>query len=193
MLRAGRSRGRSSSRCSMLRASTASRTRTVQTAPRITCTTPERSGSSPSTPSAPAGAPTDRSTRHSFTGWSGGLKRPTRHSGRATVRSCGRGTLTGWWSCCRTTASTRSPTRTESAGTNSFWRCSFAFRTWCCGRTDTSTPTGSHRAPTRGEIGPETVRGVVDEAAPLEFGEEVRHGAESYEMPPPLASAERPH
>jgi len=34
---------------------------------------------------------------------------------------------------------------------------------------------------------------VVREAPPLEFGQEVWHGAESYEMPPPLASAERPH
>jgi hypothetical protein len=33
----------------------------------------------------------------------------------------------------------------------------------------------------------------VDEAPPLELGEEVRHGAESYEMPPRLASAEGPH
>src|SRR5712692_6755881 len=49
-----------------------------------------------------------------------------------------------------------------------------------------------HGAPAPDEIGREALRGVVDEAAPLEFGEEIRHGAESYENPQPLASAERP-
>ena len=50
-----------------------------------------------------------------------------------------------------------------------------------------------HGAPVRGEVRSDSLRGVVDEAAPLELGEDVRHGAESYENPQPLASAERPH
>ncbi len=45
----------------------------------------------------------------------------------------------------------------------------------------------------RGEVRPDLLSGVVDETAPRELSEEVRHGAESYEMPPPLASAERPY
>ena len=43
----------------------------------------------------------------------------------------------------------------------------------------------------RGEVRPDLLSGVVDETAPRELSEEVRHGAESYELPPPLASAER--
>jgi len=49
------------------------------------------------------------------------------------------------------------------------------------------------RPATRSEVTREVACGVMDEAAPLEFGQEVRHGAESYENPQPLASAERPH
>src|SRR5439155_1502123 len=48
------------------------------------------------------------------------------------------------------------------------------------------------RAATRGEVRREVPRGVVHEAPPVEFGQEVGHGAESYGNPPPLASAERP-
>src|SRR5438876_429538 len=58
-----------------------------------------------------------------------------------------------------------------------------------CGRIEAAV----HRAALRAEVRRDFLRGVVDEPAPLELGEEVRHGAESYEMPPPLASAERPY
>src|SRR5439155_60092 len=50
-----------------------------------------------------------------------------------------------------------------------------------------------HRAALRAEVRRDFLRGVVDEPAPLEVSEEVRHGAESYEKPLPLASAERPY
>ena len=40
-----------------------------------------------------------------------------------------------------------------------------------------------------GEVGLEAGRRVVDEAPPLQFGEEVGHGSESYEGPRTLASA----
>ena len=58
-----------------------------------------------------------------------------------------------------------------------------------CGRIEPAV----HRAALRAEVRRDFLRGVVDETAPLELREEVRHGAESYEMPPPLASAERPY
>ena len=48
-------------------------------------------------------------------------------------------------------------------------------------------------AATSREVGVQVARGVVHEAAPLELGNNVRHGAESYENPQPLASARRPH
>src|SRR5438093_13319544 len=50
-----------------------------------------------------------------------------------------------------------------------------------------------HGAALRAEVRRDFLRGVVDEPAPLELSEEVRHGAESYEKPLPLASAERPY
>src|SRR5438445_683039 len=46
-----------------------------------------------------------------------------------------------------------------------------------------------HRAPSPGEVLRQLLRGVVHEPAPLELRKEVRHGAESYEKPVPLASA----
>src|SRR6266705_294223 len=58
-----------------------------------------------------------------------------------------------------------------------------------CGRIEAAV----HRAMLGREVRPDLLRGVVDETAPLELREEVRHGAESYGKPPPLASAERPH
>src|SRR2546430_14392410 len=58
-----------------------------------------------------------------------------------------------------------------------------------CGRIEAAV----HRAALRAEVRRDFLCGVVDETAPLELREEVRHGAESYEMPPPLASAERPY
>ena len=44
-----------------------------------------------------------------------------------------------------------------------------------------------------GEVGVELARVLMHEAPPLELCEEIRHGAESYENPQPLASARRPH
>ena len=49
-----------------------------------------------------------------------------------------------------------------------------------------------HRAPLR-EVALEVLRSVVHEAAPPELREEIRHGAESYDTPQPLASARALH
>src|SRR5439155_2560503 len=44
-----------------------------------------------------------------------------------------------------------------------------------------------------GEVSVELARVLVHEASPLELCKEIRHGAESYENPQPLASVRRPH
>ena len=58
----------------------------------------------------------------------------------------------------------------------------------CCG-----IEAAVHRAATRGKMGREVPGGVVHEAAPLELGDEVGHGAESYGNALRLASAGRPY
>ena len=52
---------------------------------------------------------------------------------------------------------------------------------------------GVHRPRPLGHMALEVRRSVGDEPPPLEFREKVRHGAESYEKPQPLASAGAPH